>query len=183
MTELILETLQSLPAWWVLAALVLLPLIGMPLSPMWILTGLTFGAANGLGLIITGMAINFVLAYLIAQRWMRAPISELFQRRGIRIPEALPGEYIKLTIAIRLIPALPQFLQSYLLGLANVPFLTYYLFSFPPQIPYAIGFVLIGDSFLEMKAGGILLGVSTLVAVGLLLSIARNGKFLRRFTP
>ena len=174
MVELILEILQGLPVWLFLAALSLLPLLGMPLSPMWILTGMTYGVWGGLGLIVVGMAINFALAYLVSQRWLRAPISRLLLRKGIRIPEARPGEYIKLTLAIRLFPALPQFMQSYLLGLANVPFLIYYFYSFPPQIAYAVGFTVLGDSLLSMKGGGIILGVSILIAVALLLNIARN---------
>ena len=174
MVELILEMLQSLPVWLFLAALSLLPLLGMPISPMWILTGMTYGVWGGLGLIVVGMAINFALAYFVSQRWLRAPISRLLLRKGIRIPEARPGEFIKLTIAIRLLPGLPQFMQSYLLGLANVPFLTYYFFSFPPQIAYAVGFIVLGDSLLTMKGGGAILGISIVIAVALLFNLARN---------
>ena len=174
MVELILEVLQGLPVWLFLAALSLLPLLGMPLSPMWILTGLIYGVWGGLGLIIVGMAINFALAYLISQRWLRVPVSRLLLRKGYRIPEAKPGEFIKLTLAIRLIPVLPQFMQSYLLGLANVPFHIYYFYSFPPQIAYAVGFVILGDSLLSMKGGGVILGVSIVIAVALLLNIARK---------
>lgn len=174
MVELILEALQGLPFWLFLAALSLLPLLGMPLSPMWILTGMTYGVWGGLGLIIAGMAINFALAYLIAQRWLRVPVSRLLLRKGYRVPEARPGEFIKLTLAIRLFPALPQFMQSYLLGLANVPFLTYYFYSFPPQIAYAVGFIILGDSLLTMKGGAAILGISIVIAVALLFNIARN---------
>lgn len=174
MVELILEVLQGWPVWWFLAALSLLPLLGMPLSPMWVLTGLIYGIWSGLALIVVAMAINFALAYLISQRWLREPILRLFLRKGIRIPESQPGEHIKLTIAIRLLPVVPQFMQSYLLGLANVPFLTYYLFSFPPQIAYAVGFVVLGDSLFNMKGGGMILGVSILIATALLLNIARK---------
>lgn len=174
MIELILGVLQGWPFWWFLAALSFLPLIGMPLSPMWVMAGVVYGIKGGLALTLVAMAINFALAYQISQRWLREPISRLFLRRGFRIPEAQPGEFVKLTIAIRLLPFVPQFMQSYMLGIANVPFLTYYIFSFPPQIAIATGFVVLGGSLFDMKAGGIILGVSILIAAALLLNIARK---------
>jgi uncharacterized membrane protein YdjX (TVP38/TMEM64 family) len=174
MIELVLETLQAWPVWWFLAALTLLPLVGMPISPLWVLTGLTYGIWNGLLLILVAMAINFTLAYLLAQRWLRKPALRLFERKGIRIPQAQAGEFVKLTLAVRLLPALPQFLQSYLLGLANVPFPTYFLFSFPPQIAFAVGFVVLGDSLFNLKAGGFILAGCFLLSAVLLLSIARK---------
>ncbi len=174
MIESLLDVLQGTSAWWILAILAFLPLIGMPLSPIWILAGLKFGFVNGLGVIIAGMAINFALAYFIAQGWMREPITRFLRRRGIEVPDVQRNEFIKLTIAIRLFPALPQFMQSYLLGISNVPFMIYYIFSFPPQIAYAVGFILIGDSLFEMKIGILFLGASALVAVTLILNIIRN---------
>lgn len=174
MIELILGVLQDWPFWWFLAALSFLPLLGMPLSPMWVMAGAVYGVKGGLALTLVAMAINFALAYQISQRWLREPVSRLFLRRGIRIPEAQPGEFIKLTIAIRLLPFVPQFIQSYLLGIANVPFLIYYIFSFPPQIAIATGFVVLGGSLFDLKVGGIILGVSILIAASLLLNIARK---------
>jgi len=174
MVDLFLEFLRGLPIWSFLAALALLPLVGMPLSPLWILAGVTYGFWTGLGLIIVAMAMNFALAYFIAKRWMHGPLTRLFHSRGIRIPEARAGEYIKLTIAVRLMPFVPQFMQSYLLGLANIPFPTYYFFSFPSQIAYAVGFLLIGDSLFNTKIGGIILGLSILCTVALLVGIARE---------
>lgn len=176
MIETLLEALRQAPLWVFLMALSLLPLVGMPLSALWLLAGATYGTRDGLLLILAGMAINFALAYLISNRWLRGPISRLFAKRGIRIPEAQPGEYIKLTLAIRIFPGLPNFMQSYLLGLANVPFRIYYFFSFPPQIAYAVGFVLFGDSLVNMKGGGLLLAVSILVAAALLVSMFRKRK-------
>jgi len=127
------------------------------------------------------------LAYMISQRWLRKPVSKYFLRKGIRIPEAQSGEYIQITLAIRLMPGFPMFMQGYLLGLANVPFLTYYFFSFPPQIAYAAGFVLLGDSLFNMKGGGFVLAISILIAVSLLVNIVRRRLALQtsldRMTP
>lgn len=174
MIETILETLRGAPPWMFVLAMGVLPLVGVPLSALWMLTGVTFGAREGFLIILAGMAINFALAYLVSNKWLRGPITRLFEKRKIKIPEALPSEYIKLTIAIRLFPGLPNFMQSYLLGLANVPFRIYYLFSFPPQIAYAIGFVLFGDSLVNMKGGKLILAVSILVAAGLIMNMIRK---------
>jgi uncharacterized membrane protein YdjX (TVP38/TMEM64 family) len=174
MIDSILEWLRSGSPWMFVAAMGVLPLVGVPLSALWVLTGATFGRWTGLGLIIAGMAINFALAYVISNRLLREPIARLLERRGIQVPEAHPGEYIKLTIAARVFPGLPNFMQSYLLGLANVPFRIYYPVSFPPQILYALGFVLFGDSLVKGKTGSVILAISVVVAAGLLANIARR---------
>ena len=174
MFDSILESLRSSPPWMFVAAMGVLPLIGVPLSALWVLTGATFGKWTGLGLIVAGMAINFALAYLVSNRLLREPIARLLVRRGIAVPEAKPGEYVKLTIAVRVFPGLPNFMQSYLLGLANVPFRVFYPVSFPPQILYALGFVLFGDALVEGKSGGLVAGVGILVAAGLVVNMIRR---------
>ena len=172
--EAILEIFRGAPPWVIVAALSLLPLVGIPLSPLWLVTGATFGMKTGMFLIVTGFAINFALAYLVSNRLLREPLLRLFQRRGVGIPQALPGEYAKLVIAVRVFPGLPNFMQSYLLGLANVPFRIYYLLSFPPQIAYAVGFVMFGDSIVNLEGGRIILAVSIVIAAGLLLNIVHK---------
>lgn len=174
MIDPILEALRSEPPWMFVAAMAVLPLVGVPLSALWVATGAAFGQWTGLGLIMAGMAINFALAYLISNRLLRGPIARLLERRGVAVPEARPGEYVKLTIAARLFPGMPNFMQSYLLGLANVPFRIYYPFSFPPQILYAVGFVLFGDALVKGKVGGLIVAVSIIVAAGLLVNIVRR---------
>jgi len=174
MIDSLLEALRGAPLWMFLAAISLLPLVGVPLSALWVLAGVTYGKVEGFVVILAGLAVNFAVAYLISNRWLRGPISRLFARRGIRIPEALPSEHVKLTLAIRLFPGLPNFMQSYLLGLANVPFLIYYFVSFPPQIAYAVGFVWFGEALAERQGGGIIAAVSILIAAGLLINIVRK---------
>lgn len=174
MIEPLLEALRDAPLWVFVAAISLLPLVGVPLSAMWILAGVTYGKTEGFVVILGGLAINFAIAYLISNRWLRGPISRLFAKRGIKIPEAMPSEYVKLTIAIRLFPGLPNFMQSYLLGLANVPFLIYYFVSFPPQIAYAVGFVWFGEALANRQGSGIIAAVSILVAAGLLVNMFRK---------
>jgi len=174
MIESILEFLRGAPAWVFVLAMGVLPLVGVPLSALWVLTGATFGRWTGLGLIVAGMAINFALAYVISNRLLREPIARLLARRGVTVPEARPGEYVKLTIAARVFPGLPNFMQSYLLGLANVPFRVYYPVSFPPQILYAVGFVLFGDSLVKGKTGSVVLAVSVVLAAGLVANLVRR---------
>ena len=174
MIEPILESLRGAPPWMFVLAMGVLPLVGVPLSALWVLTGATFGRWTGLGLIVAGMAINFALAYVISNWLLRDRIAKLLARRGVTVPEARPGEYVKLTIAARVFPGLPNFMQSYLLGLANVPFRVYYPVSFPPQILYAVGFVMFGDSLVKGKAGSVVLAVSVVVAAGLVANLVRR---------
>ncbi len=186
MIDAVLEGLKGSPVLFALAMGVF-PLMGVPLSAFWFVAGATFTPLNAFLVILFGMAVNFALAYQVSNRWLRGPIARLFEKRGIEIPEALPSEYIKLTLAVRLFPGLPNFMQSYLLGLANVPFRTYYFFSFPPQIAYAVGFVVLGDSVVNMKGGKLVIGVCILIAAGLIVNMIRKRRAgdakLDRLTP
>ncbi|MGB0578091.1 MAG: TVP38/TMEM64 family protein [Limisphaerales bacterium] len=174
MIQEILDVLRDSPILFMLG-MGTLPLVGVPLSAFWLAAGAAFKPPwYAFTIIMGGMAINFALAYLVSNRWLRGPITRLFEKRGIKIPEAKPSEYIKLTLAIRLFPGLPNFMQSYLLGLANVPFRTYFFVSFPPQIAYAIGFVVIGESLVEMKGFKLVLGISIVVAAGLIVNMIRK---------
>ena len=174
MIQEILEALRGSPVLFMIG-MGTLPFVGVPLSAFWLAAGAAFKPPwYAFAIIMGGLAINFALAYLISNKWLRGPIKRLFEKRGIKIPEAQPSEYVKLTLAIRLFPGLPNFMQSYLLGLANVPFRTFYLISFPPQIAYAIGFVVIGESLVEMKGFKLILGICIIVAAGLIVNMIRK---------
>jgi uncharacterized membrane protein YdjX (TVP38/TMEM64 family) len=170
----LLEMLRGADPLLILLALAILPLFGAPVSVLWVLTGASLGPWKGFGVAIAGTMINMSLAWLLANRVFRRWLEAFLQKRGYQIPRAEPADYVKLTLALRIIPGVPLFVQSYLLGLANVPYRIYLPVSMPPQIAYAAGFILFGDSLIHMRGGGILAAACLLVAVGLLVKLARR---------
>lgn len=146
----------------VLASIALLPLFGFPVSPLLIIAGVTYGGTGGMVVGTVGMALTNTLGYAIAAR-LRGPVQIWVERKGITVPDIPPRDYVKIVLLFRVTPGFPVTFQNYLLGLARVPFNTYFWVSLPPQLVTVAGFVLTGGALFEGKIGLVLLGVSLIL--------------------
>ena len=54
-----------------------------------------------------------------------------------------------MTLFVRVIPGTPFFVQSYLLGIARVPFLTYLTISVAVMAAFIVGTILAGDAWMR----------------------------------
>lgn len=163
-----LEALKGAPVWLYFLGLVLLPLVGMPVSPLWILAGVIFGNAKGIALCIGSLGFNFALGYWMARSLMRAPIERWLAARGKSVPAIPPEDEWLWIVLLRSTPGVPLFVQNYMLGLARVRFGLYLLLSFPIQIVYVTAFVMVGESLVTSSLWrGLLIGGGILaVSVG-----------------
>ena len=152
----------------------ILPLVGVPISPFWVLSGLRFGPAIGFVVAVASLSANFTVAYWLAQRWLRAPLSRWLQRRGYRILTVNNEDEVQLILMIRLAPGLPLFVQNYLLGLASVKFSRYLYCSLPVQAAYCFLFVFLGHSLLLGHILKVAAGGATLLVAGLATSLVRR---------
>jgi uncharacterized membrane protein YdjX (TVP38/TMEM64 family) len=64
--------------------------------------------------------------------------------------------------------------QSYLLGLARVRFLTYLWVSWAVVMPMSVGFVIFGDAILHGKSRLAIIGLSAIVGLSLLIHFVRR---------
>lgn len=158
-----IELLSGVPVLLYIVMVALLPILFIPTSILWVATGAIYGFENGLFVLTSSTLINFPIAYWIGNRWMRGYVELWLRRRRLEIPSLGRGSYLELTLALRLMPGVPQILQSYFLGVSRVPFTTYMIGSLPPQIFYAAAFLLIGDSILHGEILLFALALSTLI--------------------
>lgn len=164
------------------AALVLLPLIGIPVSPVWIAVGVRLGTLTGILIALAALLINFTLAYGIATRFIRGRLHARLESRGNALPEMKPGDETRWIILVRMAPGFPLFLQNYLLGMAGVGFLRYLILSLPIQGIYAFLFISLGTSLSGSGLWRAVLAASGLVAAGLLISLVRRHLSASRLT-
>ena len=75
---------------------------------------------------------------------------------------------------VRVTPGPPYILQSYLLGLAGIPFVTYFIISWVISSFYACAFVLFGDALMHGR------GKMALMAVGLFVALTVAVQLIRR---
>lgn len=168
-----LPWLDHLPSGGLLAAVAILPALGCPVSPLYLLVG-TRGpwvAVPGLALAV---AVNLSLSWILARTILRPLLTALVARRGLRIPELRPHNRLRVTAMVRLTPGLPLFLQSTLLALAGVPYIPYFLLSFALQYPIALAMALLGDAFAHGGYATAIAGGGLLIAVFIALRLVRE---------
>lgn len=134
-------------------AMALLPLAGFPLAPFILAAGPVFAPGMGAGSVIAcsilAVAVNVALSYWIAARALRPVMVRLLAWLGFTLPVLPVGSGWEIVLLTRLIPGVPFFIQSYLLGLARVPFVSYLLISTLVMAGYIVASVLAGDALMH----------------------------------
>jgi uncharacterized membrane protein YdjX (TVP38/TMEM64 family) len=143
-------------------AMALLPAFGVPITPFFILAGVTFGRPVGLLGSAVALAVNLIVCFWIAQR-MRPRLVGLLRRFDYELPHFGPGERspLRFTIAVKLAPGIPPVLKNYGLALAGVPFRVFFALSMLLTGAWAVWLVVLGEALLEHRvdriAGAVLL--------------------------
>lgn len=164
--------------WVFFAGFALLPAVGFPFMAFCLAAGPAFGEEIGLPGILAGSAvailINVTLTYWLARYALRPLLARWLGRLGYRIPVVDEADQIEVTILVRITPGPPFFVQSYLLGLAQIPFRKYILPSFVFPMVNATGIVMFGDALAQGNARWAVIGISLLIAVGLGVHVLRR---------
>jgi uncharacterized membrane protein YdjX (TVP38/TMEM64 family) len=159
-------------------AMALLPAIGFPIFIFNVTAGTAFAERMGLPavLLAAGAAIlvNLSLTYWLARYTLRPWLLEMIGRTRYKIPVVAAADHGEITLLLRITPGPPFFLQSYLLGLAEVSFFTYLWISWTVSMIYSVAFIVFGDAILHGKARLAFLGLSVLVAAGLIVHLLRR---------
>lgn len=140
------------------AAMAVLPVIGFPVTPFYLLAGATFGVWTSLIGTAIAQAINLFLAYWLARRYLRAVVEWLVRRTRYEIPEIKRKNYINFCILVKVTPGPPNFLKSFILGLARIPFGIFFLISWPTTMGFAVGVIIFGDSLMDKNLGQAIVG-------------------------
>ncbi len=156
-------------------ALALLPAVGFPTTPFFLVGGAAFGVCVGIAGSVASQVVNLVFCYWLATRYLRGFLERLIARTRYRIPQVRKENQLKVTLLIKITPGPPNFLKTYILGLAGIPFGLFFLVSLPTSVGYGIGVILLGDSLLEGNIG------QAVVAVCLLVSLLLGVRLLRDY--
>lgn len=135
------EKAYAMNGFWVFAAIVVLPLIGFPVTVVHAVAGLRFGVAWGCVLVALATLFQLLGAYGLVKLapGFFAKKLEPFRRR-------LPaGTHTPVTIFTMLLPGVPYFAQIYVLPLVGVPLGTFMLWSLPINVARSVVGVAFGD--------------------------------------
>ncbi|TVR55216.1 MAG: hypothetical protein EA425_00805 [Puniceicoccaceae bacterium] len=90
------------------------------------------------------------------------------------MPEVPAGEDVRVTLIVRFLPGPPYFIQTFVLGMARVPFRIYLPLSIVGSAGTALGFLFLGEALIRGGVGLIFFAVSFLIAVFLILQLVRR---------
>lgn len=160
------------------ALMAVLPALGCPLTVFTLTAGPVFAPTLGMPMVLLlvwlSLALNLALSYWLARHALRPWLARLMSWLGYTVPEVKASDHRGMVILVRVTPGPPYVLQSYLLGLAGIPFGTYFFISWVISSLYACAFVLFGDALMQGR------GKMVLVAVGLLAALTVGVQLLRR---
>ena len=150
-------------------ALAVLPALGVPLTPFFVIAGATFGIRLGLIGTLLALAFNLTLCYWIARSSVRPRLEALFRRFDYQLPDFGRDDRsaLRFTLLVKLAPGVPGFVKNYGLGAAGVPFPLYLGLSMLITGAYATAFVVLGESIFDHDLRQATIAVVAIAALAL----------------
>lgn len=136
---------MTLGPWPAFAALVILPLLGFPLSVLALAAGLRFGLGPALLLTAPAITLHLLFCYIAGRRWLAAPLHRWLARYDFTLPRAPAGESFSVALLVNLVPGPPYAAKTYLLALADIPFRSYFFAGLIANLLGASMAILAGD--------------------------------------
>ncbi len=149
---------EQLAAWWetiqtgqagnaaIVAAWLLLPVIGFPVLPLLILTGVRFGSLWGVVLMFAGIPLHLVIAFWLTNGILKHRIKSLAQNRFFNMPRISDERQIRYSAVFMAVPGLSYSLKNYLLPLTGLPFRIYFFCAWSIQGLMGVPLVILGDA-------------------------------------
>lgn len=122
-----------------------LPLLGFPISVVYLAIGARFGPLLGFPIVVGITAFHLGATYWITRSFLRRPLDRFIARRGYRLPEVRRGEQVAIGLLGALIPGLPYFVRNYLLALTDIRLQVVFGVCLPVYVARSYVSIMIGD--------------------------------------
>lgn len=171
-----LENARPLPYF---VAMAVLPAIGIPLTPLFLLAGVTFDLWVAMLGSALALAANLLLCYYIGRSHLRRRLVAMLRRFGYELPDfAVEDDRASLrrtlgtAALVKLTPGVPSFVKNYGLGAARVPLALYFVVGMAASGVYGAILILLGDSLFDHRVRPALI-VLLLAAIAVVLAKRR----------
>jgi uncharacterized membrane protein YdjX (TVP38/TMEM64 family) len=149
-------------------AMAILPVIGVPITPLFLLAGAIFGTFKGLVGSLLALAVNLWLSHWIATSGLRPRLERLLRRFDYQLPDFRGAQQnaLRFSLLVKLAPGLPAFAKNYLLGLSGVPMPVYFAVGMVVTGVYGALIVVLGESLLahDLRQGALAALILALIA-------------------
>lgn len=173
-----LDFIRDAGPWVFFTGTAVLPAFGAPLSAFTIVAGEAFSHQMTLwGVIvaaIVAIGINLAFTYWLARYALRPILSKLIERYGYKIPTVTAKNALSIALVVRLTPGPPFFVQSYVLGLAEIPFKLYMIVSWLCILPWTIAFIVLGKGLFNGNFTLVIYGAGVIVVATVIVHAIRK---------
>lgn len=145
-------------------AMAVLPAIGMPVTPLFLIVGATFDLPVALLGSALAVAANVTFCYFVGRSGLRRHLVRLFARFDWELPNfEAKGDStwaaLRFATLVKLAPGVPSFVKNYGLGAARVPFGIFFAVAMTASAIYGVAGILFGDALFkhELDRGTIVL--------------------------
>jgi uncharacterized membrane protein YdjX (TVP38/TMEM64 family) len=137
----VVDRLDALP---LLAAMAVLPLIGFPILPVYLVAGARFGPIGGGVAVAWATAVHLAGSYVIARTVLRGPLERVLARWHAHLPEIPRDEEPMVALIAALVPGLPYVVRNYLLATMGLRLRVYFWICLPIYVARSYVSILLG---------------------------------------
>ena len=157
-----------------LVLMLVLPIIGAPLSAFLVLVGMKFGIPKGLFFTALLMLIHMAITYFLVHSFLRNWILKLLKKLN-------PPDSFERKVASRwhlfffmLVPGLPYAIKNFLLALSGLPLGPYLMINWLAQFGLSVPFIITGTAIIDLNPVIIASAVLLLIIVFLMQRYAKR---------
>ncbi|MGJ8638157.1 MAG: TVP38/TMEM64 family protein [Opitutaceae bacterium] len=158
-------------------ALAILPGIGFPISPLFIMIGAVLGPKYGLPMTcliaIAAQSTCTIWTYLLAAGPLKKFLGNYVLKKR-QLPEFSDNNALRFALIMRITPGIPYAVQNVVLGVIGLKLKPYLIVSIPITALWTIGFVTTGGALFKGSAGLAITGVLILIILIMATRILRN---------
>jgi uncharacterized membrane protein YdjX (TVP38/TMEM64 family) len=154
--------------------MLILPLLGVPITIFLVLVGIKFGIVQGVLLSAVIMLGHMAITYYLVHSFMRKWITALLKHYNVSIPKLKDDKNRGHAFIFMLIPGPPYVVKNNLLALAEVGFVPYMIINWTAQFGLSIPFIILGGGVMEMDPKILMAAVALLLAGYLLVYCLRK---------
>jgi len=147
-------------------ALAVLPAMGVPTTPFYLLAGATFPLPLALGGSLVALVVNLLICYAISKGPLRRVFVRWLARGDYELPDLREKGAWRFSLLVKFMPGVPAFVKNYLLGLAGVPFAIYLSVSIFASSIYIGSLVVLGESAMDRDPAKAITAAAVLLIAG-----------------
>jgi uncharacterized membrane protein YdjX (TVP38/TMEM64 family) len=128
-----------------LVVMALLPIVGFPISAVYLAAGALFGPVLGIVVVAGVTLVHLGVTQFLAQTVLRHRITRWHRQWHDRLPDVPPTEHATLGAMIVIVPGLPYLARNCLLAFATLPWRILFGVALPLYVVRSLTTIFLGD--------------------------------------